>query len=226
MKKVGKFLAAAVFVGFAGLIAFNVATVPVEQTPSLNLSLIQEQTVVVHAGGGHGSGVVVSPDTVITAGHVIDGAGDVEVEFKDGIKRMVKVAWRDLKADVAVLKLDVPYQYVKGADLRCEVPKVGEELVAVGAPMEGRWVLSWLRAASERQWPEGDDTHYVAVGALAPGMSGGPIFDRAGMVVGFTKHGYNIRIGWASQLSEFVGITRTKEVCRQLAPEVETIRGT
>lgn len=213
-------LIAATFV--LALIAVDLSRMP-EPLPELNLSLIQEQTVVVHVGEGHGSGVIFSPDTVITAGHVIDGADSVEIEFKDGVKRTAKVDWRDPKADVAVLKLDVPYQHVKGASLRCETPKVGEELVAVGAPMDGRWVLSWLKASSERPWIE--DTHYVATGPLAPGMSGGPLFDKDGMVVGFSKAMFMMQIGWNGFPSDFVAITSTKEVCRQLAPEVKVVNG-
>lgn len=223
MKKVLASLAVLAMFGFGGY-AVGKLVQPAEQSLGVDLSLIQEQTVVVHVGEGHGSGVIFSPDTIITAKHVVQNASEIEIEFKDGVKRTAKVNWADQNADVAVLKLDVPYQHVKGASLRCETPKVGEELVAVGAPMDGRWVLSWLKASSDRPWIE--DTHYVATGPLAPGMSGGPLFDRDGMVVGFSKAMFTLRIGWEGFPSDFVAITSTKEVCRQLAPEVKVVSGT
>ena len=133
---------------------------------------------------GTGSGVIWSSDgTVITNAHV--ALGDVaRVELWDGRAIETRVAARDARADLAVLKLGVPglpaVAWRDSASLRA-----GELVVAVGNPLGFVGALTTgvvhaagaVRGLGRRRWVQ-------AAIRLAPGNSGGPLADAEGQVVG------------------------------------------
>ncbi len=133
---------------------------------------------------GTGSGVIWSSDgTVITNAHVALGDA-ARVELWDGRAIETRVAARDARADLAVLKLGVPgLAAVEWRDSTSLRP--GELVVAVGNPLGFVGALTTgvvhaagsVRGLGRRRWVQ-------AAIRLAPGNSGGPLADAEGRVVG------------------------------------------
>lgn len=133
---------------------------------------------------GTGSGVIWSADgTVITNAHVALGDA-ARVELWDGRAIETRVAARDARADLAVLKLgmrDLPA--VTWRDSTSLRP--GELVFAVGNPLGFVGALTTgvvhasgsVRGLGRRRWVQ-------AAIRLAPGNSGGPLADAEGRVVG------------------------------------------
>ncbi len=140
-------------------------------------------------GTGLGSGVVVNADgAVLTALHVVDGAGQIQVEFADGTRAAGQVTARRPEHDVAVLAVDRLPEVVVPAVL-AGPPPVGETVFAVGNPLGLRASLTSgvVSATGRTITPPGGralDGLIQFDAAVNPGNSGGPLLNRAGRVVG------------------------------------------
>jgi serine protease Do len=148
---------------------------------------LRRSTARVTAGGSRessGSGVIWTPDgTIVTNAHVVTGS-QVEVELWDGHQYPAEVVDRDLRRDLAKLRvkaLDIPAATIGDSNSI----RTGELVVAAGnplgfigaiatgvvhavGPIRGLGVHSWVQAALR----------------LAPGNSGGPLANTQGRVIG------------------------------------------
>ena len=155
-----------------------------------------------------GSGVVVDGrGYIVTNNHVISDAANnpdkfkLTVVFNDGKEVPATLVGRDPKTDVAVLKVDnVPNLSVaKLGD--SDALKVGEEVVAAGAPLGLRsTVTHGIVSALHRPVPvsgDGSDTDTVIDGVQtdAPinhGNSGGPLINMNSEVIGINTAGKSL----------------------------------
>jgi S1-C subfamily serine protease len=141
------------------------------------------------AGTGLGSGVVVNADgSVLTALHVVDGAGQIQVDFADGTRAAAHVVSGDPEHDVAVLSVDQLPEIVVPA-VMAGPPPVGDAVFAVGNPLGLRASLTaGVVSATDRSIasPRGASLDGLIQfdAAVNPGNSGGPLLNRAGQVVG------------------------------------------
>ena len=138
---------------------------------------------------GTGAGVVVNQDgTVLTALHVVDGAGTITVTFADGTVSPAKVATSQPENDIATLTPKLLPQTVVPAVLGGGVP-VGAPVFAVGHPLGLTNSLSAgvVSALDRTVQVEGKKPlhHLLQIdAAVNPGNSGGPLLNKAGQVVG------------------------------------------
>lgn len=148
--------------------------------PPADLDRLNESTVLIEHIKGHGSGIIVGPNHILTAYHVV-ASEPVAVVFYRGPAVGGRVDWHDEKLDLALVEVEVPQRY-RAIELACENLRVGQHLVAVGHPMRARWV------AADGRLPT-----VTAVGGLGLvplgfdiglGSSGGPVFDDSGRVAG------------------------------------------
>ena len=82
-----------------------------------------------------GSGFIIDPEGhIVTNNHVVGDASKVEVTLQDGTKYTAKIVGRDLRTDLAVLKIDAgkPLPYVAFGD--SDAAQIGDWVVAVGNP--------------------------------------------------------------------------------------------
>jgi S1-C subfamily serine protease len=141
------------------------------------------------AGTGLGSGVVVNADgSVLTALHVVDGAGQIQVDFADGTRTAARVVSGDPEHDVAVLAVDQLPAIVVPA-VMAGPPPVGDAVFAVGNPLGLRASLTaGIVSATDRSIASPRGTSLDGLiqfdAAVNPGNSGGPLLNRAGQVVG------------------------------------------
>lgn len=166
---------------------------------------------------GSGSGVVIDgAGYIVTNNHVISAAAttpdaQLRVTFSDGQTVPAQIVGRDIKTDLAVLKVD-GVENLKVANLgNSDSIQVGEDVVAFGSPLGlNRTVTKGIVSALNRPVRlAGDDTDTNAVidavqtdAAINPGNSGGPLINGRGEVIGInsairSESGGSVGLGFA-----------------------------
>jgi serine protease Do len=146
---------------------------------------LRRSTVVVRSGShGGGSGVVWSSDGVVmTNAHVVRGS-HAKVELWDGREFEAAVSSRDVRRDLAALR--VPAKDLPAA-VAADSSRVrpGEIAIAIGNPLGfvGALTAGTIHAVGPID-ALGDATWVQATLRLAPGNSGGPLADASGNIVG------------------------------------------
>ncbi|XP_032430383.1 serine protease HTRA1B [Xiphophorus hellerii] len=138
-----------------------------------------------------GSGFVVSEDgLIVTNAHVVANKHRVKVELKSGATYDAKIKDIDEKADIALIKIDVPTKLPvlllgRSADLR-----PGEFVVAIGSPFSlQNTVTTGIVSTTQRGGKElglrNSDMDYIQTDAIINyGNSGGPLVNLDGEVIG------------------------------------------
>jgi serine protease Do len=172
-----------------------------------------------------GSGFVIDEDgLIVTNNHVIEGADQITVVFKDKTRLEAKVIGKDEKTDLALLKVESkkPLPALKWGDSK--VARVGDWVLAIGNPLGlGGSVTAGIISARGRDIRSGPYDDFIQTDApINRGNSGGPLFNLDGQVIGIntailSPNGGSIGIGFSipsqlakgviSQLREF-GVTK------------------
>jgi len=158
------------------------------------------------SGAGTGAGVVVNQDgAILTALHVVEGADSIEVQFADGTRSPATVENAQADNDTAVLTPQRLPQVVVPAVLG-GAAGVGDSVFALGHPLGLVQSLSaGVVSATGRTITVGGGRELEDLiqfdAAVNPGNSGGPLLNRAGLVVGIVTGLAN-----PSKQSFFVGI--------------------
>src|SRR5499427_8999821 len=156
-------------------------------------------------GGGTGSGEVIrSGGYILTNNHVISVAasgGSVQVLFADGQTAPVTITGRDPQTDLAVLHVQTSRQLKVIALGSSSSVKVGQPVVAVGAPLGlSGTVTSGIVSALDRtvEVPGENDRSALLVSAVQtdasinPGNSGGALVNCEGQLVGVPTAGATV----------------------------------
>jgi S1-C subfamily serine protease len=152
-----------------------------------------DSLVAIEVRGGHGSGVIWSPDgLIVTNNHVAHG-DEARVVLRDGTRLVGTVTAREPRRDLAALRVDrrdLPAA-PQGDSARV---RVGELVYAAGNPLGLRGVVTAGIVTAVGQSADGVgasgrgrgrlDRLIQADVSLAPGNSGGPLADAAGRVIG------------------------------------------
>ena len=156
----------------------------------------------VHAAG---SGFVVdSAGYIVTNNHVIDEAQEIMVTFHDGTRLEAKLAGRDPKTDLALLKVEPRRPLTAVALGDSDRTRVGDWVIAIGNPFGlGGTATAGIISARGRDIQSGPYDDYLQIDApINQGNSGGPIFDEGGRVIGvntmiYSPNGGSVGIGFA-----------------------------
>jgi serine protease Do len=139
---------------------------------------------------GLGSGVLIAPNRVLTAAHVVHTADKVAVAFHDDRTVYARVLSSSRLADTAVLELESPQNDIPVARLGdSDELEVGEQIVVIGAPYGLTYTLTTGRISGRvNAGAVGGDMMNVEYlqtdAAINQGNSGGPMFNLQGEVVG------------------------------------------
>ncbi|HEM8495478.1 peptidase S1 [Burkholderia multivorans] len=175
---------------------------------------------------GSGSGFIVSPDgAILTSAHVIGDATDATVRLANGREFRATVVAVDPQSDVAVLRIDgtrLPYVPIADATR----VRAGEPVMTIGAPDgAGNTVTAGIVSATPRRLPDGSAFPFLQTDiAVNPDNSGGPVFDRAGNVVGIAMQVYTGADRYAS-LTFAIPIALSAKLRAQLQPPAQAARG-
>lgn len=161
-----------------------------------------------------GSGVLVSPDgKVATAAHVVQTMEDITVEFLGEEPVPARVIASEQWADISILQVSVVPREATVSKLADSDPVlVGDPVFIVGAPYGLSYSLSqgivsarWAPNTVTRDFPLAEFFQTDAV--INTGNSGGPMFTRAGELIGIVSH--NITKSGGSEGLGFVVTTNT-----------------
>lgn len=178
-------------------------------------------------GSGLGSGVLISQSgKVLTAAHVVESADRVRIRFAGGAVVGARVVASDPLADLALLEVtQVPPDAVAARIGDSDQVEVADQVFVVGAPYGISETLSVGYVSARRtSRPEPGDSASVELfqtdAAIAPGNSGGPMFNMQGEVIGIVS-----RIVSRSGGSEGIGFAVTSNAAKELlldAPHIWT----
>ncbi|HLT76830.1 MAG TPA: DegQ family serine endoprotease [Ferrovibrio sp.] len=174
-----------------------------------------------------GSGFIVDArGYVVTNNHVIAEADQVKVILHDKTELDARIVGRDPEVDIAVLKVEPkkPLTAVEWGD--SDKLRVGEWTLAIGNPFGlGGTVTAGIISARGRDINAGRYDDFLQTDAsINKGNSGGPLFNKAGEVIGintaiFSQTGGSIGIGFA------VPANLARPVVQQLIEFGRTKRG-
>ena len=116
---------------------------------------------------------------IVTARHVIEGAHLVSISTDDSENdRIGKIVYKDDKLDLAILKADISLPSVKLGDSDELIE--GEKLVSITSPEGAKNMIDECLFSGNAA-----DNHFsVSESAIAPGSSGGAVFNYNSEVIG------------------------------------------
>ena len=154
---------------------------------------------------GIGSGVIVSPEGILlTNNHVVEGAGEIDVQLSDGREVRAQVVGTDPETDLAVLR--IPLDKLPAITLgRSQDLRIGDPLLAIGNPFNvGQTVTSGIVSALGRNGLglSTFESFIQTDAAINPGNSGGALVNAQGHLVGintaiYSRSGGSQGIGFA-----------------------------
>jgi S1-C subfamily serine protease len=191
-------------------------------------------------GSGTGSGVVVDGNGyVLTNNHVVSqfaagsGSGTLRVRFSDQSAVDARIAGRDPKTDLAVLKIQKPGLTVASLGDSSKVA-VGDPVIAIGSPLGlAGTVTSGIISALDRPvrlggegGNSGGDTNAVinaiqTDASINPGNSGGALVDGSGAVIGINSAIATLSTGTSGQAGSIglgfaIPINEARQIAQQL----------
>lgn len=174
-----------------------------------------------------GSGFIVdATGYILTNDHVVEEGQDITVKLADGSEHRARVAGRDPKTDIALIKIDTERNLPVARLGDSASLEVGEWVLAIGNPFGlEHTVTSGIVSAKGRRIGAGPYDNFIQTDAsINPGNSGGPLINLNGEVVGvntaiFSRGGGNIGIGFA------IPINLVKQLLFQLRDEGKVTRG-
>lgn len=195
---VGGVIAAALIYVFA----FTSPAQPLTAKPVVKVTLTQ----------GHGSGFHIGKGYIVTAAHVVGVASEVGIQSTDGQKRTATVLWANKAHDIALLRMD-DFDGLASSPLACVTPQNGDKLIAEGNPLFMEFLTTRGYVAGEPReigpWKIGVPVDL----SLLMGMSGGPVLDEFGNVVGVTVGFMAAPMGFAKSWTDFGVIVSGEVVC-------------
>lgn len=192
-----------------GLIVGIVLALLVSLSHSANaetLGNMQKQTVAVSTPSGDGSGVVIGPNTVLTAKHVVlNDGGKLETSI------IISLPGGDAKANSNVQLIEntdlaiihVAAIGIKPANISCTEAKQADRVTALGFPLGLMLMYSEGYIAGIRI----DAGYYWAYLPLNHGNSGGPVYDKDDNVIAVVSGGITDEKKEGSMISRLAALS-------------------
>lgn len=182
-----KHVVAAIFSVYLLVAGFNYTT----SSPQESVYLITTPE-----GRGNGSGILIAPNTLLTAKHVADVLTSQPLVVKyNGVDYPVSVFAKDPLTDLALLS--VPGLQGTYTSVASEVPSIGTNVIAVGYPM---YSLIGSLITTEGKILARVNTRLMSSTPILPGNSGGGLFQRNWFMkyelVGVTVSAPVVPFGW------------------------------
>jgi S1-C subfamily serine protease len=167
-----------------------IAAIVDAMTPSVVSLMVRSGTSYSGADmAGAGSGIIIAPDGyILTNGHVVHGAKQIDVQLTDGQKMPASVVGIDMATDLAAIRVPgsgLPFSSLGDSNAL----RVGHIVIAIGNPMGfdssvSNGVVSSLGRALRSQDGRLIENIIQHTAPLNPGNSGGPLVNTRGQVIG------------------------------------------
>lgn len=188
-----------VVVGFATVVAITAITYNAymdfskEQSRDLRDAVVMIQPA--DGSGGLGSGVVISQDgLILTARHVVAGMnGKTKISMHNGEVETGTVLWESSEGlDLALVRLDKFEKPLTSVYIRRSPVANNEAVTVIGHPLGSPWVSTKGVVASDEPisvpYMNAPFASFLRIDAtVAPGNSGGGVFDADGRLIGITS---------------------------------------
>lgn len=142
-----------------------------------------------------GSGVIVRADgLVLTNHHVVASERQLTVTLYDHRQLPATVVASDPRSDVALLQIRGPGPFATAPIGDSDRVRVGDPVLTVGHPFELAFTVTSgiVSARGRRDLNQDEIQDYIQTdAAVNPGVSGGPLFDARGAVVGLATAVYS-----------------------------------
>jgi serine protease Do len=176
---------------------------------------------------GFGSGFLVSPKgVVVTNGHVLEGAEQVQVQLRSGKKFLSRTFYTDPKNDLAVVLLDgadgLPVLEFGDSDAM----EIGDRVLAFGAPFGLTGTVTQGIVSSKGRSMRKDlyEDFFQTDAAINPGSSGGPLVNLEGKVIAITS-AIKSRTGGFQGIGLAISSNLARWVVKQLVKDGVVRRG-
>lgn len=162
-----------------------------------------------------GTGFLIAGGRIVTNEHVVRRGEKILLVLGEA-KISLRLEKSDAARDLAVLKSDVELT-ARPLELSQAMPKPGESVIVIGTPAGLERSISSGLSSGLR---EIDSQRVLQITApISPGSSGGPVFDRAGRVVGVATStladGQNLNFAVpVSELRDFLSLDDTPATAR------------
>lgn len=156
------------------------------------INKLKDSVVRVVGGVAEGSGFVIKENGLImTNFHVIEFEPSPKVVFPDNTFETAEIKYADKQADLAILSIKRPMKAIVWGD--SDGLELTEELIALGYPFGGNLIgdisVNTGKMAA-RRYSKVDGIEYIQIdGTLNQGVSGGPLINVCGEVVGVNTAG-------------------------------------
>ncbi len=179
--------------------SLNKSVTPVEQPEQTPVDVYRsayKSVVVIRTPFAQGSGFIYTrSDLIVTNWHVVGNETSIEVQFYDRSRSNATIVGIDAYSDVAVIRVArspagvIPLELGNSSALY-----IGEQVIAIGNPLGMVESLSSGFVSQINQQINIADVPIIVPVlqidvTIAPGSSGGPLFDLSGKVVGITNAG-------------------------------------
>lgn len=183
----------------------NGEEMPGEFSDFIENPITMDSTQSEHKAYSLGSGFIIDKSGYIaTNNHVIANADEISVILSDDTKLKAKIVGRDIKTDLALLKVDAGRNLPSATLGDSGKARVGDWVIAIGNPFGfGGTVTAGIISARARNINVGPFDDFIQTdAAINSGNSGGPMFNMKGEVIGintviFSPSGENVGIGFA-----------------------------
>ena len=124
---------------------------------------------------------------LVTNYHVIAGVDDIKIwtSTNEGFP-VTKIISIDIPADLAILSVAIPSQYVSPASIANYLPTAGEAIEVVGHPLGHQQTSTKGVVTSILSAPKVESIIQFTA-PIAPGGSGSPLFNQSGQVIGIAS---------------------------------------
>jgi S1-C subfamily serine protease len=154
---------------------------------------------------GHGSGVHIGNGYILTAAHVVDGSESIRVRATHNGEEPAELLWLNKAHDV------------DSSPLSCKPLGVGQSVKATGNPGPLEFITSWGRVSSYEAKRGNWKSSIIVDLTIAPGSSGGPVFDTRGNVVGLVVGIALMSHGFSSSAIPYSYVVPGSAICSLLA---------
>lgn len=203
----GAVLASVFLVSCLVAVAFTTADKVVPVSPVVKVTL---------ASGGHGSAVYIGGGLFLTANHVVSGdEATIVSQAAKPCSAKATVVWTSTAYDVALISAEC--EGLAAAPLRCDELHVGERIISYGSPMALDFLQTRGRISGKPRTVGPWKSAYPTDISIGPGMSGGPVMDERGRLVGINVGAAMASFGMGvKSLMGISLIVPATEICRMM----------